>query len=286
MPNKDPAFLLYSKDWLQGTAQMLPEEKGVYIDLLCHQHQDSGLPTNTKRLARISNMSEPDFLKIWEYLKDKFVEKDGKFFNKKLVSVVNGRIEHAEMRTIIGTFGRQLKDLNLTDEERNFVRSQFDYRDFIEEFQQNQQNLSKTISNAISIWLGGNCQLTSPNHEDGNGNEDYIISNSSVVYKMFEIFKKINLEYPEDKKRDYTSLYQIALKISKSKKIEPHEMLNGKMPDVLKSWEAVVDFIVSDKWFSTRALFDINNEWQRLIQSMTSRNKEIVSVKKSKNLYI
>jgi len=41
--SKDPAFLLYSGDFLNGTADMEPEEVGVYIRLLCYQHS---LPTS------------------------------------------------------------------------------------------------------------------------------------------------------------------------------------------------------------------------------------------------
>lgn len=115
-----------------------------------------------------------------------------------------------------------------------------------------------------------------------------IVKNNSINYRMFEIFKKINIEYPEDKKLDYTALFAIATKISKSKNILQHEMLNGKMEDVLKTWANIVEFIVSDKWFSTRSLTDINNEWQRLIQSMTNKNKEVVcdNRNKNKNAYI
>jgi hypothetical protein len=44
------------------------------------------------------------------------------------------------------------------------------------------------------------------------------------------------------------------------------------MVDVLNEWQEIVYFIVSDKWFSTRSLSDINNEWQRLIQSKSNKN--------------
>lgn len=173
----DPAFLLYSKDWLQGTAQMTPEEKGVYIDLLCHQHQENGLPISTKRLSRLSNLSEIDFLNSWEYLKEKFVEIEGKLFNKKLVSVMNGRSENAEMRTIIGTFGRLLKDLRAHPLLKIQIKESFNYRDFIEEFQQNKQNLSKTISSWLAIAVAnteaniGNGNENEDGNEDGNGNK-------------------------------------------------------------------------------------------------------------------
>src|SRR5687768_566373 len=128
---KDPAFLMYSKDWLQGTAQMSHEEKGVYIDLLCHQHQENGLPDDTTRLARIANMNHEDFMKVWEFLAAKFQQIGSKLYNRKLEQIVANRSEHGEMRRIIGTFGRALKDFPATEEEKKNIRKVFNYRDFI-----------------------------------------------------------------------------------------------------------------------------------------------------------
>jgi len=59
--SKDPAFLFYPKDWLSGTAEYMPDEKGVYIDLLCHQHQKGSLPSDTERLARIILAIEDEY---------------------------------------------------------------------------------------------------------------------------------------------------------------------------------------------------------------------------------
>ncbi len=70
---KDPAVLFYTKDWLEGTVDMFPEEKGVYIDLLCYQHQKGFLPKDTRRLARITGLSEEAFQKVWNQIKSKFV---------------------------------------------------------------------------------------------------------------------------------------------------------------------------------------------------------------------
>lgn len=70
---KDPAVLFYTKDWLEGTAAMFSEEKGVYIDLLCYQHQKGFLPKNKRRLAKITGISEEKFTEIWQEISHKFV---------------------------------------------------------------------------------------------------------------------------------------------------------------------------------------------------------------------
>jgi len=40
---KDPAFLFYSSDFLSGTFTLSNEHKGMYITLLCLQHQKGRL---------------------------------------------------------------------------------------------------------------------------------------------------------------------------------------------------------------------------------------------------
>lgn len=103
----------------------------------------------------------------------------------------------------------------------------------------------------------------------------FILEETSVVDKMMKIFKKSNPLYPDDQQKDCTALYQIALKIGKSKGFDQHQITTDKIDDVLIYWETITNFIISDKWFSTRALYDLNNEWQRLVQSMNNSGKNL-----------
>ena len=143
---KDPAFLMYSRNWIQGTASFTPSEKGVYIDLLCHQHQDNGLPISKMRLARLVGLSESEFETIWTTLSEKFYEKEGKLWNKKLESVITGRKDFSEMRSIVGTFGLLLKQCDLSEEKRDKIRNKFNFREFI--------GIEKDeLSKMVSKWL-------------------------------------------------------------------------------------------------------------------------------------
>lgn len=92
MAEKDPAFLFYPLNWLQGTAGLMPDEKGVYMDLLCHQHQLGSLPNDEKRLARMVGLSVGAFSAIWITLRLKFVERPGnQLVNLKLEQVMTER---------------------------------------------------------------------------------------------------------------------------------------------------------------------------------------------------
>lgn len=150
MAQKDPAFLFYSKDWLQGTAKLFLAEKGAYVDLLAHQHQDGFLPKDIRRLAKIVGVSEQEFLPIWDVIKDKFVEKDGKIYNEKLISVVSERSEHSEMRTVVGTFGQFIKTVTCSDEKKEQIRKKFDYKDFLG---LDKATLSKCLTKFIDIAI-------------------------------------------------------------------------------------------------------------------------------------
>lgn len=103
------------------------------------------------------------------------------------------------------------------------------------------------------------------------------ISDTTFLGKMINIFKKLNPKYPEDSQRDATACWQIALKIGKMNGWDQNQV-NKKEKDILEKWGVVTNFILSDKWFSTRALFDINNEWQRIIQSMNNSISPVKSI--------
>jgi uncharacterized protein YdaU (DUF1376 family) len=130
---KDPAFLFYPKDWLQGTSKLMPEEKGVYIDLLAHQHQDGKLPNDIKRLARMVGMSEPDFLQIWATLKVKFVQtNDNHLVNQKLTKVSTKRESDSKLKKIAGTFASIIRTSKIDYAKKQEIKKLFNTNDFVD----------------------------------------------------------------------------------------------------------------------------------------------------------
>ena len=265
MAKKDPAFLFYSKDWLEGTSEMTSEEKGVYIDLLASQHQRGSLPTETKRLCKLARLSEVEFLNIWEDIKHKFKPNgDGRLVNRKLTEVVTERLERSHKNKIISALAVAVRQSNLPYEIKKEARVGFNISDFID--------ISEPkITESVTEWF--NLRLKSIANANANEDANANIYNNSIVSNMLKSFKKLNNQYPEDKTKDFTAIYQIAVKIGKSKGWDQHQILNGKQNSVIECWETIVNFIVSDSWFCGRSLFDINNEWQRLIQSMNKKIK-------------
>lgn len=179
---KDPAFLFYSKDWIEGTAELLPDEKGVYIDLLCYQHQRGDLPNDTKRLARMVGMSVDEFEKIWSVIGCKFEANGERTLNRKLSEVMGERKEKGHRNKIIGVFGSLCRKSELSYMDLRSIRSQFKVADF--------ENLdSERISERLSEWF--NERLALLGNGDVNANAD-VNSISNGVEKKFFDNQKLN----------------------------------------------------------------------------------------------
>lgn len=165
---KDPAFLFYSKDWLEGTAEMTPEEKGVYIDLLAHQHQKGSLPAEPKRMAKLVGLPENEFSRIWSDISSKFIANaSGRMVNRKLDGIVSERLDKGWRSTIVGTLGATVR-YAIQKEGKNpeiaeKVKKTFKVDDFLACSKDN-------LSERVSIWFSERYDLCykSIANEDAN----------------------------------------------------------------------------------------------------------------------
>ena len=71
---KDPAFLFYPSDFLTGTMFMSHEQIGIYIRLLCSQHQHGGVIDKISFNSLVGNN---------EIVRAKFIEIDLGFYNQR-----------------------------------------------------------------------------------------------------------------------------------------------------------------------------------------------------------
>jgi uncharacterized protein YdaU (DUF1376 family) len=79
---KDPAFLFYPSDFLTGTMFMNNEQIGIYIRLLCSQHQHGGI---------IDKLSFNSLVGENHLLKSKFIETESGFYNERLTIEMDKR---------------------------------------------------------------------------------------------------------------------------------------------------------------------------------------------------
>ena len=83
---KDPAFLFYPADFLVGVMDMTDEEVGVYIRLLCRQHQKGHIPESVIRRSP-------------ETVQEKFLtDNSGKYYNERLEEEIKKRRKYVAQR--------------------------------------------------------------------------------------------------------------------------------------------------------------------------------------------
>jgi len=79
---KDPAFLFYPSDFLTGTMFMTNEHIGIYIRLLCSQHQHGGIIDKDSFNALVGSNT---------LIKNKFIETETGFYNERLTMEMDKR---------------------------------------------------------------------------------------------------------------------------------------------------------------------------------------------------
>ncbi len=84
-----PAFQIYPNEWLGSTKIMLmtPAEEGAYFRLLCIEwnSRDCSLPDDDKQLSVLSRLDQEWFNGSGIKIRQNFVSRRGKIFNKRLL---------------------------------------------------------------------------------------------------------------------------------------------------------------------------------------------------------
>ena len=94
---KDPCFNFYSADFMQGVSDLTMEERGMFITMLCLQHQKGELTEKTIRL----NVGNPT-----QDVLDKFrITESGSLVNDRLIFEVNKKAVFNESRRKNGQKG-------------------------------------------------------------------------------------------------------------------------------------------------------------------------------------
>lgn len=106
-----PYFPLYWKDWLtgEGTCSMTPEQKGAFVDLLCHAWEAKPpctLPDDERLLASWSGLGIARWRTVGALVRAQFVVlPDGRLQNPKQAEVRAEFEAHSERRRVAGAKG-------------------------------------------------------------------------------------------------------------------------------------------------------------------------------------
>lgn len=129
----DPALLVYTNDFLQGTSMLEPEEMGVYVRLIFHQHQMGSLPNDMRELARLSNVDTQDFPAIWKKVSRKFVEReDGTLYNVRCATEIAKRSQSGRKKSCLAVFANWIKGKKgLKTKEKNEIKASFSIEPYL-----------------------------------------------------------------------------------------------------------------------------------------------------------
>jgi uncharacterized protein YdaU (DUF1376 family) len=94
---KDPAVLLYTKDFLTGTMFMTNEEVGVYIRALCYQHQKGHFDQSEFDGLMGGGDKFPNVRRMF------ITDKDGFYYNKRMEEEAEKRRKFCELQRIRAT---------------------------------------------------------------------------------------------------------------------------------------------------------------------------------------
>ena len=112
---KDPAFLMYYKQWIVSTAGWDADIRGWYVNLLCHQaDKPDGLPNDLESLAELAGVKFSQFERFSECwkrtLEAKFkANEQGKLYNDTQKKVIDNRSAFSEKQARRGLIGYFIK---------------------------------------------------------------------------------------------------------------------------------------------------------------------------------
>ena len=179
---KDPAFMLYSQDFLVGVSDLTMEERGQYITMLCLQHQKGHL---TKKNIQISvgNVSED--------VMEKFsVDEDGMYYNETLEAIIIKRELYSQSRSENGKKGGRPKKEAQENQEKTIC---LPYAKAHENHTENENVI--VIKNVFEHW-----------------NYNNIIKHRELTEEISKSIEKALKTYTEEEIKCYIDRYAEVLK--------------------------------------------------------------------------
>lgn len=307
MAGKDPAFLFFTLDWLQLTAKLYPEEKGVFIDLLCHQHREGAITNDPVRLARTVGLTVDQFQPIWSTVRLLFEEREGNllvnlWLEEKTTNRSTDRSTNSHVRSILSRFAvlvRKAKGAPVEIIEQ--IKKEFNVVDY------QQFNIEEAAVRLTKWWTYRYDQLVELGIPIGQPKNNLVIENenenirleegiggmgekeggregpavgkpplegppwpehaSELPQRMMEIYVAEFSGYPQQQEKDFAACLQIAYQLAELSGWPWQSALNGRMPDILDQWRQIVQWIKTSSWFRTKSITFLNDKFQDLIQA-------------------
>lgn len=136
---KDPAFLLYYKDFESDTADWEPDAVGWYMRLLCFQAGNGYVPSSHEEMAQVARVKFSQYATFCDRLATRLASKfiplsDGKLYNPFLQKVQDDRKKGAVKKSVLAVFGNLIRHSNITKSEETSIKTTFSNKKMLDVF--------------------------------------------------------------------------------------------------------------------------------------------------------
>lgn len=245
---KDPAFLFYPNDYLGGTTGMTLEEKGAYMELLIMQFNKGAFT-----MQQAKKLLKDAFERLWEDLKEKFVEQDGRFFNERLEKERFRRHNFIAKQSEVGKKGGRPKIKNEEiSTEKNPNETQIKPNPFQNqnpnETNKENENRIENITEAENIFEKSEKLL--------------------VVPEMLKVWKAQKPDYYDDQEKDFEPLHKIYSYLTKILKLPENILIQSEKnkSDVCRRWGELSAYISNENFFKNYSLAQVERHFQSILQ--------------------
>lgn len=109
--NKSPAFQFYPKDWLSdaNVRVMTHEQRGIYIDLLCHCWLEGSIPSSLEILSRITQVEPKRMDELWPLISVCFRRRGSKQIHLRLLKELDKQRIWKEKSALGGKHSARLR---------------------------------------------------------------------------------------------------------------------------------------------------------------------------------
>ncbi len=282
---KTPAVLWYFNDWNGGTFTLSRFIKGCYMDLLTAQFNSGHLS-----LEEIKTVLGNDFA-VWGTLSKKFaVDETGKYFNVRLDNeMYNSRKYKPKKIASASLAGLISSEKRLNYEQRESIKKAFKINDFIElEEELMKQTIKKWFNQMVNHLvndLEDEKEYIEYKEEYKNREDENIFSENKnfLIPKMQQVWKNENPDYPDDKKKDFHALQNLAKFIFKQQGIKYDAYDDSLCAQILKIWQELVLDIAKHDFFKNYSLLQVDKHIQNIIQNLKN-GKSANTIKNTKGI--
>lgn len=136
---KDPAFLLYYKDFESDTADWEPDAVGWYMRLLCFQAGNGYVPSSHEEMAQVARVKFSQYTIFCDRLATRLASKfiplsEGKLYNPFLQKVQDDRKKGAVKKSVLAVFGNLIRHTVLSKSEEISVKTAFSEKKMLDVF--------------------------------------------------------------------------------------------------------------------------------------------------------